>query len=184
MPIWEIRGKICGKVKSQDDAWLLLPKRGRKIVGRRLLPTSEKTFSSKEKARLLVDSIDFHGAKLKVEVQNAYRSSLLGKKRDFTVAADRMVRIREGGIECNFDTYTLQLRLPRAETRNQPPFGAFPWELTRKQLRKFPIILEFDRRGRFVGLTLIMEPRAEPRRVSHANVRSTSRKTVSRGSAV
>lgn len=177
--------KICGKVKSQGDAWLLLPKNGRKIVGRRLLPTSKKTFSSEEKARLLVDSIEFHGAKLKVEVQNAYRKSLFGKKRDITIAADRMVRLSEGDIECRFDTHTMQLRLLERGPRNRLPFGAFPWELSRKQLKKFPIILEYDHQGRFLGLTLFrQQPRARSRQVSRTNVRPENRQAAATGSPI
>ena len=170
--------KICGKVKSQGDAWLLLPKNGRKIVGRRLLPTSKKTFSSEEKARLLVDSIEFHGAKLGVEVQNAYRSSLFGKERDTTIAADRMVRLREGGIECHLDTHTLHLRLAANEPRDRLPFGAFPWELSKTQLKRFPIILEYDRRGRFVGLTLFRTTRSRSHQTSRATGRSETRQTA------
>jgi|HubBroStandDraft_1064217.scaffolds.fasta_scaffold205937_1 hypothetical protein len=161
---------ICGKLKSQDDVWLLLPNKGRKIVGRRLLPNSKRTFPSEKEARLLADSIEFHGAKLKVEVQNAYYSSLFKKKKEITIAADRMVRLREGGIECYFDTYTIHLRLPERGPRNQLPSGAFPWELSRKQLRNFPIILEHDRQGRFVGLTLFREePLPRSRQVSQNN---------------
>jgi hypothetical protein len=169
--------RICGKVKDMDDAWLLLPNRRPKIVGRRLVPTLTKTFPSKRKARLLFDSIDFHGARLDVEVQNAYLSSLFGKKRDITIAADRMVRLREGGIECNFDTHTIRLHLPEMKPRNRPPFGAFPWELSRKQLKHFPIILEHDRRGRFVGLTLFRLPRFRSPQVSRAKVRSVNPQT-------
>ena len=167
--------RICGKVENKDDAWLLLPNNKRKIIGRRLLPSSKETFSSCEKARLLIDSIEFHGAKLKVEVQNAYRSSLFGKKRDITIAADRMVRLREGDIECDLDTHTLRLRLVANEPRDRLPFGAFPWELSKTQLKRFPIILEYDRRGRFVGVTLLRTNRSRSHRTSRATGRCETR---------
>ena len=169
---------ICGKVENKDDAWLLLPNNRRRIVGRRLLPSSKKTFSSREMARLLFDSIEFHGAKLRVEVQNAYRSSLLGKERDITIAADRMVRLREGGIECHLDTHTLHLRLAANEPRGRLPFGAFPWELSQTQLKRFPIVLEYDRGGRFVGLTLFRTTRSRSHQTSRATGRSETRQTA------
>lgn len=175
--------RICGKVKNKDDAWLLLPNNRRKIVGRRLLPSSKKTFATHEKARLLIDSIEFHGARLKVEVQNAYRSSLFGKDRDFTIAADRMVSLGEGDIECRLDTYTIHLYLHGAKARCPVPIGAFPWELPRKQLKKFPVILECDRRGRFVGLTLFRPPCARSHQTSQNNIRAEDRQAAATDSS-
>ena len=169
--------KICGKVKNRNESWLLLPNNGRKFVGHRLLPTSKKTFSSQKKARLLFDSIYFHGAKLKVEVQNAFYSSLFGKKRDITIAADRLVKLSEGEIECDFSTHTIHIGLSEKPPKMPLPYGAFPWELSRKQLKKFPIVLEHDRQGRFVGLTLFRQSCFRSNRVSRAKVNSASRHT-------
>lgn len=65
-----------------------------------------------------------------MSVQNAYRTKLF-KKTDVTIAADRMVRVEEVGIEVRFDSHMLRLRLvPRGRGL---PSGAFPWELRAKR---------------------------------------------------
>jgi hypothetical protein len=40
-----------------------------------------------------------------------------------------------------------------------PPYGAFVWELPRKLLKNFPVLLEYDKRRRFVGLTILNDGR-------------------------
>jgi hypothetical protein len=50
------------------------------------------------------DAIAFHGAKLSVEVLNPHRSNWRWLRgRDWTIAADRLVRLEEGGVEVRFD---------------------------------------------------------------------------------
>ena len=143
--------RICGAVKGGVEAWTLLLAAGRKVIGHRTTPNSSDTFANKKAAGLLDDAIDFHGARLRVEVQNAYRSRIF-RGHDITISADRMVKLEEGGIECRLDTHMVSLRLGRRKRGSEPPFGAFPSELSRKALQLFPVLLEYDRRGRFVGL--------------------------------
>jgi hypothetical protein len=156
--------RICGKIKGTDEHWLLLPREGRKVVGRKSVPTSGKVFPTRKSARVLVDAIDFHGAKLNVEVQNAYRSSLFRLENDITIAADRMVRLTEDGIECAFDTSLVSIELRERRPKRGLPYSAFLWELPRKKLKAFPVMLEYDRRGRFVGLTIFKPKRSRAMR--------------------
>lgn len=153
--------RICGKIKGANERWLLLPREERKVVGRKTVPTSKEVFATKKSARVLADAIDFHGAKLHVEVQNAYRSSLFRRGKDITIAADRIVRLAEDGIECSFDASLVSIELPGHRPKRGLPYSAFPWELPRRRLKAFPVLLEYDRRGRFIGLT-IFKPRRSP----------------------
>jgi hypothetical protein len=143
--------RICGTIAGTDETWILLPQRGRKVVGRHAQPNSAKIFPNQRTARLIDDTIRFHGAKLRVEVQNGYRSRLSGT-RDISVAADRMVKLVEAGVECDVDRHMVSLRFQPRKRGVEPPCGSFVFELPRKALRRFPVLLEYDRRGRFVGL--------------------------------
>lgn len=144
---------ICGTFEDAPTTAVLLPHRGRKRIGKRSTPDSDETFANQKSATLLDDTIDFHGAKLRVIVQNAYRSKLLGKM-DITIAADRMVRIEEDAIECRLDSHTVRLRLTPRKKGQPPPRAGFPWELSRAQLKRFPVLLESDEHGNFAGLTI------------------------------
>ena len=144
---------ICGTFEDAVSSPVLLPKQGGKRIGRRLAPDSAETFANKKAATLLDDAIAFHGAKLRVTVQNAYRAKLLGKM-DVTIAADRMVRFEEGGVECSLDTHTIRLRLFPRRKGEAPLRAGFPWELSREWLKRFPVLLESGEDGEFAGVTI------------------------------
>lgn len=154
---------LCGTFEDAAQSSVLLPNRGRKRIGRRSTPNSGETFANKKSAMLLDDAIDFHGAKLRVIVQNAYRTKLLGKM-DITIAADRMVRLEEGGVECRLDAHMVRLRLTPRKKGEAPPRGAFPWELSRERLKRFPVLLESDEDGDFVGVSIFKPGRAKTAR--------------------
>lgn len=147
--------RICGKLKGADEYWLLLPRKGNKSIGSKTMPTSDETFPHKRAAVVLSDSISFHGVQLTVDVQNAYRSRLLDQ--DITIASDRIVRFEEGGVECMSDTHTLRIKLRARDQKSGLPYSAFPSELPRKLLKQFPILLEYDTRNRFVGVTIFKQ---------------------------
>jgi hypothetical protein len=44
-----------------------------------------------------------------------------------------------------------------------PPYSHFVWELPRKLLRHFPVILQFDKRRRFTGLAIFKPQNKLPR---------------------
>ena len=93
--------KLCGTIRGVTERWVLLPRDGRKTIGRKLFPNSGETFPNKKAATIVDDSIDFHGATLNVDVHNSYRSRLFQRsKLDLSVAAERIVRVEEGDIEC------------------------------------------------------------------------------------
>ena len=102
--------KICGTFEDAAEPPVLWPNPGKKRIGKRSLPDSDATFANKKAATLIDDEIDFHGAKLRVIVQNAYRTKLLGRM-DITIAADRMVRLADGDVECRLDAHTVRLCL-------------------------------------------------------------------------
>jgi hypothetical protein len=156
--------RICGKIRGADERWLLLPREGRKVIGRKSVPTSGKVFPKQKTARLLSDAIVFHGAKLSVEVQNAYCSSLPGFDQDITIAADRMVRLTEDDIVCSLDASLISVELRGRRPKRGLPYSAFLWELPRKRLKAFPVMLEYDRRGRFVGITIFKPARSRTMR--------------------
>ncbi|MBI5474030.1 MAG: hypothetical protein HY961_16960 [Ignavibacteriae bacterium] len=146
--------KICGKVKGAGESYYLLPKEGHKKIGLRRMPNSKKVFPTKAKAQIVNDTLDFHGASLTMNVSNAYRSSLFNRKHDFAIAADRIVTLKERGIECWIDQHLIMVRMKRDRKRGAI-FGGFPWEISRKQLKHFPVIFEYDKGNRFLGLTIL-----------------------------
>src|SRR5665213_3863320 len=66
---------VCGLISGVKDHWLLLPRDGKKTIGRRAIPNSARTFPNRKAATVVNDTIDFHGAKLNVEVLNRHRSN-------------------------------------------------------------------------------------------------------------
>lgn len=148
--------RICGKVKGAADSYYLLPREGAKRVGRHLKPNSKKTFEKLKEAQILSDTITFHGTSLKIDVHNSYKSKLLGDKHPINIAADRRVWLRERGIECHIDQHLVYIKMPRRNKQaGKQKYGGFPWELTKKDLKHFPVIFDYDEKNRFLGLTIL-----------------------------
>jgi hypothetical protein len=147
--------KRCGTIRGAPERWLLLPRDGKKVIGRKLFPNSGETFPNKKAATIVDDTIDFHGARVNVAVHNAYRSRLFQRsKPDISIAADRIVHVEEGGIECWLDTHLAKLTLRKHKRGERPPYGAFLFELPKRALKRFPILIEHDARGALVGVTI------------------------------
>lgn len=156
--------KICGKVKGVEGNYYLLPKEGRKKIGVRLVPNSRRTFPTKAKATIVNDTVNFHGALLNVSVTNSYKSSLPRPVRswrphrssgsEITIAADRIVTLKERGIECRIDRRLINVKVQQPK-KPKTVYGGFPWELKRKDLKNFPVIFDFDKNHRFLGLTIL-----------------------------
>jgi hypothetical protein len=147
--------KVCGLIRGARESWVLLPREGKKRIGHRAVPTSKRTFPNRKAATVVNDTIEFHGAKLNVEVLNPHRSqSRWFRKPDWTIAADRLVRLAEGGVEVRFDTCMVSVKVRKHKRGEMPPYSHFVWELPRKLLRQFPVILQFDKRRRFTGLVI------------------------------
>ena len=152
--------KVCGLIRGVKEQWLLLPRDGKKTIGRRALPNSKRTFSNRKAATVVNDTIEFHGVKLNVEVLNPHRSnSRWLRGRDWTIAADRLVRLEEDGIEVRFDSHFVGVKLKKHKRGEMPPYSHFVSELPRKFLKKFPVLLEFDQRRRFTGLVIFKPDR-------------------------
>ena len=134
---------------------ILLKDSGIKRIGRRAAPMSKKTFANKSKAQIVHDQMVFHGAFLDVDVHNSYKSSLFGKDHEITVAADRTATLKESGIKCSVDEYVIDLKIEERPKSQKPPYGGFPWELSKEKLKHFPVIFRFDDHYRFLGLTII-----------------------------
>jgi hypothetical protein len=145
--------KVCGLIRGVKEQWLLLPRDGKKTIGRRALPNSKRTFPSRKAATVVNDALEFHGAKLNVEVLNLHRSRLF-RRNDILCAADRLVRLEEAGVEYRLAEHTLDIRLRPRRRGEEPPFSTFVFELPRRALKRFPVMLQYDRRGRFVGVVI------------------------------
>lgn len=165
--------KICGTVKGVRERWLLLRRDGNKTIGRRAGPNSKRTFENRRMATVVNDAVNFHGAKLHVEVLNLHRSRLF-RRSDILCAAERIVSLAEGGIECRVDGHLVTIELRKHKRGEMPPYGAFVWELPRKLLKNFPVMLEYDQRRRLVGLT-IFKPAPVKRRTSKSQAADNSR---------
>jgi hypothetical protein len=156
--------KVCGLIRGAREGWLLLPRDGVKRIGRRAMPTSTRTFPNRKAATVVKDAIDFHGARLEVEVLNPHRSQARWfRKHDWTIAPDRLVRLAEGGVEVRLDTHTLSVEVRKHKRGEMPPYSHFVWELPRRLLKRFPVMLQFDKRRRFTGL-VIFKPADEGKR--------------------
>ena len=130
-------------MKSADEFYYLIPRIGKKKIGKRLTPNSNKTFPSKMKAQIVNDTIDFHGAEVNVDVHNSYKSRLFTKK--FNIAADRSVTVKERGIECIIYERLVSIEL-NAEGKKvgKKKYGGFPQELRKQDLKNFPVIFDYD----------------------------------------
>ena len=148
--------KMCGKVKNVDETHILLPVKGHKKIGGKKMPDSKKTFRTKKEAKILYDSIDFHGASLKVDVHNSYKSKLFKKELNINIAAERIVQLKESGVECSIDRHTINIRIgQRKEKGAKPDYGNFVFELKKKDLKHFPVLFKFDDNFKFSGLTIL-----------------------------
>ena len=145
--------KVCGLIRGVKEQWLLLPSEGRKSIGHRALPNSKRTFSNRKAATVVNDTIDFHGAKLNVEVLNLHRSRLF-RSKDILCAAERLVRLEEDGVEVRFGSHLVTVKMHKHKRGEMPPYSHFVSELPRKFLKKFPVMLQFDKRRRFTGLVI------------------------------
>jgi len=147
--------KICGKIKSADESYYLFPTKGQKIIGRKSKPNSKKTFKNKIEATIIDDTINFHGAVLNVGVHNSYKSKLL-KEHDINMARERIVKLKESEVECSLDDHLISIEFPntRKNIRGKHIYGNFVWELRRNDLKKFPVMFNFDKNYNFLGLTI------------------------------
>jgi len=142
--------KTCGKIKGVAESYCLLPKTGEKIIGRKSQPDSDKTFENKKEAAILHDTINFHGALLKVDVHNSYKSSMVG--HEINIAAERIVELKESGITCSVDQHLIHVTVDRKKGKIK--YGGFPWEIQSKHLKKFPVIFDYDDDYNFLGLSI------------------------------
>jgi hypothetical protein len=154
--------KVCGLIRGAKEQWLLLPRERKKTIGRRAMPNSKRTFPNRKAATVVNDTIDFHGAKLNVEVLNLHRSRFF-RSMNMSCAADRLVRLEEGGIDVRLDSHLVAVELRKHQRGEMPPYSHFISELPRKLLKNFPVMLQFDKRRHFTGL-VIFKPNPEKAR--------------------
>lgn len=148
--------KICGKVKGVDEFYYLILKKGHKKIGRKLKPDPKKTFNNKQQAKILNDTIDFHGALLNVDVHNSYKSNLLEGKHKVNIAAERIIMLKERGIKCHIDQHLIDIELNNARKKiGKRRYGGFTWEIKKKNLRNFPVIFDFDKNYQLLGLSIL-----------------------------
>jgi hypothetical protein len=148
----------------------LLPQHGKKAIGRLTRPTTKGTLPTRKAATVLKDAVNFHGARLSVEVLNQHKSKLF-RSHEVTIAADRLVELHEGDTVCKFDDFTLRARFGRRERGSEPPFGDFAFEMPRRILKQCPVMLETNRKGEFVGLVVFKPGEKQRGRVRGAGNR-------------
>jgi hypothetical protein len=147
--------RICGTVKGVEESQILLPAKGPKKIGKAVSPNSENTFPTKKEARIIKDSIRFHGALMDVDVHNSYKSNLF-KEHEINIAAERNVTLKERGVECTIGKHRIDLDLEKPKRRGyKPPYGNFAFELRKKDLKHFPVLFKFDDDFKFLGLTIL-----------------------------
>ena len=131
-----------------------LPHRRFKIIGKKAIPNSKKIFPNRKKALVLEDEIIFHGARVNVDVHNMYKSRLFSSK--INIADERSVTLEERGIKCSVDQEMVRINWDGNKKKTKhPPYGAFAWELGKETLRKFPVLFEFDRYHRLLGVIIL-----------------------------
>ena len=147
--------KTCGLIRGAKEYWVLLPRDEKKIIGHHAMPNSKRIFPNRKAATIVNGTIDFHGAELNVEVLNQHHcNDRWFRKHDWTIAADRLIRLEEAGIEVRFDSHLISIELRKHKRGEMPPYSHFVWELPRKFLKEFPVMLQFDKGRRFTGLTI------------------------------
>jgi hypothetical protein len=151
--------KACGTHKGAREKWLLLPRTGIKSIGRMSRPTTAQTLPNRKAATVVKDEIRFHGARLRVDVLNPHQSSLLGW-RDITIAADRLIDLREEDLRIGISEHLVRLSSAARRPIKGLPYSGFLSELPRRLLERFPVMVEYDRRGRFVGVVIFRERKA------------------------
>ena len=145
--------KICGKIEGVEDVYHFLPCRGRKIIGKRISPNSRKIFRNRKEALLLEDNINFHGARVNVDIHNMYKSRLLDK--EINIADERSVSLIERGVKCTVDQRVVRIDLKGNTKKNKClPYSGFAWELRKETLRKFPVLFDFDQKGQLLGMMI------------------------------
>lgn len=175
--------KVCGTIRGAAEQWTLLSSTGKKVIGRRLLPNSSQTFPNKKAATLIEDAIEFHGAKVRVDVHNSYRSRLFARsKLDISVAAERSVHLEESGIECSIDLHLVSVKLVKHKRGQRPPYGAFLSELPKRALERFPLLVEYNDASELVGVT-IFRPAARSEARDQIAPSQAAAKTVRRRSS-
>jgi hypothetical protein len=146
--------RTCGKIKGVDDQYYLLPRYGQKKIGKKLFPNSKKVFENKATATIENDTIDFYGASLNVDVHNRYKSKLFKDK--ITIADERIITLKESGIECSIDRHLIHIKLNKpAKKIGKKKYGALLGELRNRDLKKFPVIIDYDENNNFLGLTIL-----------------------------
>lgn len=148
--------RICGKVKDMAEFYYLIPKKGTKKIGRRLKPNSKKIFDNKQEADILNDRIDFHGALLNVDVHNPYKSSILKGGHKINITSERNVILKERDVECYIDNHLIDIRLNnRGKKIGKKMYSGFSWEIRKKDLKNFPVIFDFDKNHKLIGLSIL-----------------------------
>ena len=132
------------------------PSQSRKVIGNKARPNSRKTFPNKKAATIVCDTMTFHGAKLTVDVHNMYRSRLF-RELEIDVADDRSVTLLEDGIECGVDSSLARITLRKRRRGEEPPYGAFIWELPKRLLKKFPLLIEYTKDGELAEVSVLRE---------------------------
>jgi len=123
-------------------------------------PRSREVKKSRKAATLVDESVQVHGARLRVQVHHAYASRLFG--REITVAGGRHVELVEGDVHVRIDDFMVTVELVTPRQRRRPPYGGTAGDLPRRLLSTFPILYSVDEKDRFTGVTIFRPRRSRP----------------------
>jgi hypothetical protein len=147
--------RICGTVKGAEERHILLQAKGPKKIGRAVNPNSKKNFPTKKEARIIKDSIRFHGAFVDVDVHNSYKSVLF-KEHEISIAAERNVTLKERGVEYSIGKHRIDLDMEKQKEKGPKlVYSNFAFELRKRDLKHFPVMFKFDDDFMFLGLTIL-----------------------------
>ena len=84
---------------------------------------------------------------------------MFGKKmyrKIITLANERIVTLKESGIECCMDQHLIHIKMNKPDKKaGEKKYGAFLWELRKKDLKNFPVIIDYDENRNFLGLVIL-----------------------------
>ena len=71
------------------------------------------------------------------------------------MSLERSVTLEEDGIECSIDSNFASITLHKYKRGEEPPYGAFIWELPKRALKKFPLLIKYTKDGELAEVSVL-----------------------------
>ena len=104
-----------------------------------------------------------------------YRARLF-RELEMNVAAERSVALVEDEIECSVNSNFATIALRKHKRGEEPPYGAFIWELPKRALKKFPLLIQYTKGGELVEVSVLRADRRskKARREGECNAKAAN----------